>query len=159
MSDKIPLNDVLAAIDNRDYGWYSRLPEEQKKKWSSWLFLRYASSVKGSGQEDALLNTNDFVNKNYVDLYKHDELIWKLFCLTGTGKKQYHEWIKGPNTKKKTDKVSELISEIYPHLKSDEIELFQILNNVSDIKQLAEDAGKSQEQIDEIFGKKKRSKK
>jgi len=33
------------------------------------------------------------------------------------------------------------------------------LNNVSDIKQLAEDAGKSQEQIDEIFGKKKRSKK
>ena len=98
-------------------------------------------------------------NKNYVDLYKHDELMWKLFCLTGTGKKQYHEWIKGPNTKKKTDKVSEFISEIYPHLKSDEIELFQILNNVSDIKQLAEDAGKSQEQIDEIFGKKKRSKK
>lgn len=159
MSDKLPLNDVLAAIDNRDYGWYSRLPEEQKKKWSSWLFLRYASSVKGSNQEDALLNTNDFVNKNYVDLYKHDELMWKLFCLTGTGKKQYHEWIKGPNTKKKTDKVSEFISEIYPHLKSDEIELFQILNDVSNIKQLAEDAGKSQEQIDEIFGKKKRSKK
>lgn len=159
MSDKLPLNDVLAAIDSRDFSWYSRLPDEKKKKWSSWLFLRYASSVKGSGQSDALLNTNDFVNKNYTDLYKHDELMWKLFCLTGTGKKQYHEWIKGPNTKKKTDKISQFISEIFPHLKSDEIELYQMINDDSEIKQLAQDAGKSQEQIDEIFGKKKRKKK
>ena len=45
MSDKIPLNDVLNAIDKRDFDWYSHLPEEQKKKWSSWLFIRYASSV------------------------------------------------------------------------------------------------------------------
>ena len=159
MTDKIPLNDVLNAIDRRDYNWYSNLPDEQKKKWSSWLFLRYASSVKGSGAEDALLNTNEFVNKHYVDLYKHEELMWKLMCLTGTGKKQYHEWIKAPNSKKKTDKVSEFVSELYPHLKSDEVELFQILNSVSDIEQLAQDAGKSQEEIDEIFGKKKKSKK
>ena len=34
MSDKIPLNDVLNAIDRRDFDWYSRLPDEQKKKWS-----------------------------------------------------------------------------------------------------------------------------
>ena len=159
MTDKIPLNDVLNAIDRRDYNWYSNLPDEQKKKWSSWLFLRYASSVKGSGAEDALLNTNEFVNKHYVDLYKHEELMWKLMCLTGTGKKQYHEWIKAPNSKKKTDKVSEFVSELYPHLKSDEVELFQILNSVSDIEQLAQDEGKSQEEIDEIFGKKKKSKK
>ena len=159
MTDKIPLNDVLNAIDRRDYNWYSNLPDEQKKKWSSWLFLRYASSVKGSGAEDALLNTNEFVNKHYVDLYKHEELMWKLMCLTGTGKKQYHEWIKAPNSKKKTDKVTEFVSELYPHLKSDEVELFQILNSVSDIEQLAQDAGKSQEEIDEIFGKKKKSKK
>lgn len=159
MTDKIPLNDVLNAIDRRDYNWYSNLPDEQKKKWSSWLFLRYASSVKGSGAEDALLNTNEFVNKHYVDLYKHEELMWKLMCLTGTGKKQYHEWIKAPNSKKKTDKVSEFVSELYPHLKSDEVELFQILNSVSDIEQLAQDAGKSQEEINDIFGKKKKSKK
>ena len=159
MTDKIPLNDVLNAIDRRDYNWYSNLPDEQKKKWSSWLFLRYASSVKGSGAEDAILNTNEFVNKHYVDLCKHEELMWKLMCLTGTGKKQYHEWIKAPNSKKKTDKVSEFVSELYPHLKSDEVELFQILNSVSDIEQLAQDAGKSQEEINEIFGKKKKSKK
>ena len=63
------------------------------------------------------------------------------------------------NKYKKKDTVSEFISELYPHLKSDEVELFQILNSVSDIEQLAQDAGKTQEEINEIFGKKKRKKK
>lgn len=159
MTDKLPLNDVLGAIDSRDFGWYSRLSEENKKKWSSWLFLRYISSVKGNNSTDALLNTNEFVNKYYKDLYKHEELIWKLMCLTGTGKKQYHEWIKPPTSNKKSNKVSEFILEIYPNLKSDEIELLQKLNSVSDFEQLAVDMGKSQEEINEIFGKKGSKKK
>jgi len=159
MADKIPLNDVLSAIDRRDFDWYARLPSDDKKKWSSWLFLRYASSVKGSGAEDAVLTTNDFVNKHYNDLYKHEELIWKLMCLTGTGKKQFHEWIKAPNSRKKTDTVSQFVSQVYPTMKSDEIELFRSLNSDNDIKRMAVDMAMDDKSIDEIFGKKKRKKK
>ena len=159
MSDKIPLNDVLNAIDRRDYGWYSRLPAEQKKKWSSWLFVRYVSSVKGSSTGDALLDTNEFVNKNYNDLYKHEELIWKLMCLTGTSKKQFHEWIKPPTSTKKKDKISEFVSEQYPHMKADDIELYRQLNSDDDIKRMAIDMAMDDKSIDEIFGKTKRKKK
>lgn len=159
MSDKLPLNDVLNAIDRRDFDWYSNLSDDMKKKWSSWLFVRYTSSVKGSGASDALLNTNEFVNKYYTDLYKHDELMWKLMCLTGTGKKQYHEWIKPPTSTKKKDKVSEFVSEIFPHMKSDEIELYRKLNSDDDIKRMAIDMGMLDKDVDEIFGKKKRKKK
>jgi len=159
MSDKLPLNDVLNAMDRRDFDWYANLSDEHKKKWSSWLFLRYASSVNGKSRDDALLNTNEFVNKHYVDLYKHDELMWKLFCLTGSGKKEFHQWIKAPNSKKKTDKVSEFVSEVYPHLKNDEVELFMEINDENEIRQLALDLGKSEKELEEIFGKKKRKKK
>lgn len=159
MSDKIPLNDVLQAVDRRDFGWYARLSDEHKKKWSSWLFLRYVSSVKGSNAGDALLDTNEFVNKNYTDLYKHEELIWKLMCLTGTGKKQFHEWIKPPTSTKKKDKISEFVVETYPHMKADEVELFRQLNSDDDIKQMAFDMGMLEKDIEEIFGKKKRKKK
>ena len=31
MSDKMPLNDVLNAIDKRDFDWYSRLPMNRKR--------------------------------------------------------------------------------------------------------------------------------
>ena len=160
MSDKqLPLNDVLNSLDRRDYDWYSRLPDDDKKKWSSWLFIRYASSVKGKDAGEALLNTNEFVNKHYTDLYKHDELIWKLMCLTGTGKKQFHEWIKPPTSAKKKDTVSEFVADTFPHLKPDEVELFIKLNDASDIEQLAQDVGKTKDEIGEIFGKKKRKKK
>ena len=40
MAEKIPLKEMLGAMDRKDFDWYSRLSEEKKKQWSSWLFLR-----------------------------------------------------------------------------------------------------------------------
>ena len=51
MATKLPLNDVLNAIDRRDFNWYANLDAEKKKAWSSWLFVRYASSTKGKDKE------------------------------------------------------------------------------------------------------------
>ena len=99
------------------------------------------------------------MNKHYGDIYKYDELVWKLMCLTGTGKKQYHEWIKPPNAKIKTDKISQFVSETYPTLNGREIELFLMLNNVSDLKQIASDMGMPDNEISEIFDKKKAKRK
>lgn len=157
--DKIPLNEVLNAIDKQDFNWYSELTPERKKKFSSWLFLRYASSVQGKSKDDALLNTNEFVNKHYGDIYKHEELVWKLLCLTGSGKKEYHAWIKAPNSRVKTDKVSQFVKDTFPTMKGDEIELFLKLNNVSDMKQMAVDMGLTGKEIDDIFGKTKTKRK
>ena len=159
MAAKIPLNEVLNAIDRKDFNWYANLDAEKKKAWGSWLFIRYASSTKGKDRDDLLLNTNEFVNKHYGDIYKYDELVWKLMCLTGTGKKQYHEWIKPPNSKIKKDTISQFVAELYPDMKGDEIELFLKMNDVSDLKQMALDMGMTDTEISEIFDKKKRKKK
>jgi hypothetical protein len=159
MAAKLPLSDVLGAIDRRDFNWYGNLDAEKKKAWSSWLFIRYASSTKGKDRDDLLLNTNEFVNKHYGDIYKHEELVWKLMCLTGTGKKQYHEWIKAPNSKIKKDAISQFVSETYPTLNGREVELFLQMNDVADIKQMAIDMGMTDKEISDIFGKKKAKKK
>jgi len=159
MAAKLPLNDVLNAIDRKDFNWYANLDAEKKKAWGSWLFIRYASSTKGKDKEELLLNTNEFVNKHYGDIYKYDELVWKLMCLTGTGKKQYHEWIKPPNSKIKKDTISQFVSETYPTMNGSEVELFQKMNDVSDLKQMAGDMGMTDKEISEIFGKTKRKKK
>ena len=159
MAEKIPLKEMLGAMDRKDFDWYSRLSEEKKKQWSSWLFLRYASSAKGKDKEDILLNTNEFVNKYYKDLFKYPELLWKLFCLTSTGKSQFHEYIKPPNSRVKTDNVSQFILRMFPHMKSDEIDLFRSLNSIDDIKQMAKDFGLTDKELDEVFGLVKKRKK
>lgn len=159
MADKIPLKESLGAMDRKDFDWFSNLSEEKKKQWSSWLFLRYASSAKGKDKEDVLLNTNEFVNKYYKDLFKYPELMWKLFCLTSTGKNQFHEYIKPPNSKVKTDKISQFILQMFPHMKSDEVDLFRQLNSDDEIKRMAIDFGLTDKEIDEVFGSAKKRKK
>ena len=88
-------------MDRKDFDWFSNLSEEKKKQWSSWLFLRYASSAKGKDKEDVLLNTNEFVNKYYKDLFKYPELMWKLFCLTSTEKINFTNILNHPIQKSK----------------------------------------------------------
>ena len=153
-ADKIPLNEMLDAIDRKDFGWYSRLPAERKKLWSSWLTLRYASTVSGKNEAEALLNTNEFVNKHYGDLYHHPDLIWRLFCLTSSGKKERHNWIKGPNSVKKKDKVAAFLSDVYPAMKAEDITLMRQMNTDKELKQIAIDLAYTEKEIKEIFGRK-----
>ena len=90
MAAKIPLSDVLNAIDRKDFNWYANLDAEKKKAWSSWLFIRYASSTKGKDRDDLLLNTNEFVNKHYGDIHKHEELTYDFTVCSRTI--SYYEW-------------------------------------------------------------------
>jgi hypothetical protein len=56
-----------------------------------------------------------------------------------------------PKAKRKKDKVEELIREIFPLAKSDEVELLLSINTKEDLKVLAEINGIDDKEIKEIF--------
>ena len=149
----IALKDVMAAIDKKDRGFYNRLTDEQKKAFSAWMMMRYASSVQGRNSAHYLFMVNELVNKNFSDVNKHPELQWLLLSACGSGKVEFHPYVKPPNAKKKKDKISEFVYSIYPRLKRDELELFLTLNSKEDLKGLAEANGYSDKDIADIFGK------
>ena len=62
----LPLKTVMAAIDKRDKGWYNRLNAEQKKAFSTWMMMRYSSSVQGKNAAHFIFMVNELVNKNYA---------------------------------------------------------------------------------------------
>ena len=78
MSDKIPLNAILGALDAKDYGFYDQLTPEQQKTVAPFLLNRYMSIVKGSNDLAAyyLMATNQRVNTQYFELAKHPKLVW-----------------------------------------------------------------------------------
>lgn len=143
----------MLAIDKKDRGFYNRLSDEQKKAFSTWMMMRYASSVQGSNAAQYLFMVNELVNKNFSDVSRHPELQWLLLCAVGSGKAEFHPYIKPPNSKKKKDKVSEFLCSTHPHLKSDEIDLMLLLNTKDELKQLAESHGYDDKSIKDIFGK------
>ena len=149
----IPVQSVMGAIDTRNADFWDSLTEEQQKKFSAWIYMRYASACDSKIPEISqhyLRMINDFVNVGFNDLRHHPQLQLQLLCLAGIGKKQYHPWTKPPKGAKK-DKLTTWISEVFPHLKNDEIELFKSMNTEQDYKQLAEDLGYTDKQIKELF--------
>ena len=149
----IPLKDIMAALDKKDKGWYYRLTSEKKKAFSTWMMMRYASSVQGKDAAHYIYMTNELVNRDYSEVSKHPELQWLLLSACGVGKIQFHPYLKPPNAKKKKDKVSEFISSIHPHMKSEEIALLQEINSKDELKDYARSHGYDDKSIKDIFGK------
>lgn len=149
----IALKDIMAALDKKDRGFYSRLSDEQKKAFVPWMMMRYASSAQGRNAAHYLFMINELVNKNFSDVSKHPELQWLLMTAAGSGKVEFHPYIKPPNSKKKKDKVSEFILNEYPHLRDDEIEMMLSMNSKEDLVKLAQAHGYDDKSIKDIFGK------
>ena len=145
----LPLATELSNMDMRNFDFYSSLSDEQKKEISIWVLMRYMSS-SGSNSIDHLLTVNDFVNHNFNDLSKHPELQWKLLAVCGTGKKQFHPWVPPPRGKKK-NKLQSALSEIYPLLRIDEIDLMLKINTKEEIKEFLIDRGMEEKQVKEIL--------
>ncbi len=148
---QIPLADVMLAIDRKNRSWYDNLNDEQKKAFSAWMMMRYASSVQGGNAASYLFMVNECVNKNFMDLSKHPELQWLLFTLCGSGKKEFHPYIKPPGSRKKKNKVAEWLSEQYPLMKADEITMLMEINDTEDFKSLAREGGMTDKEIKELF--------
>lgn len=149
----IELKDVMGAIDRKNRNFYLDLTADQKKSFSAWMMMRYASSAQGNAGAHYLFMVNELVNKNFSDIGKHPELQWLLLSACGTGKPEFHPYIKPPNGRKKKDKITEFLSSVYPLYKQDELDLIQTLNSKEDLKGLAEAHGLSDKDIAEIFGK------
>jgi hypothetical protein len=147
----LQIKDIMAAVDRKDYNYYTNLTDEQRKSMNLWMTQRYASSVQGKFAGHYLVMVNEFMNTNWSDVSKHPELQWKLMCLAGTGKVQFHPFVKVPKAKRKKNKVEELVRDLFPLLKNDEIELFLKMNSNDDIKELAIESGVDDKTLDEAF--------
>lgn len=149
----IPLKEVMAAIDKKDRNFYARLTPEQKKAFSPWMMMRYCSSAQGRHSADYIFMTNELVNKDFSEVSKHPELQWLLLSACGSGKIEFHPYLKPPNARKKKNKVFEFIYSIYPHMKAEDIEELITLNDKASLKQLAKEHGYDDKTIKDIFGK------
>jgi hypothetical protein len=152
--DKLSIKSETAALDRKDVDFYDSLSDEEKKKFSPYLMLRYSASVDGDPDMQAwyLLATNERVNKNFFDISTsaHKKLQW-LLCTTVSPNlgNQHHYWL-GTKKSEKDTKSIKFLTQLYPGLKPDDIELLAELNTKSDLKELAKQHGWTSEQIKSI---------
>lgn len=149
MSKKIPLDKMLHAIDNNDQHFYENLDEEQKKEWSAWLSMRYASSATGSDAYHYLLMVNSLVNVDFNTLRNHPDLQWKLLSLCGTGSKSFHPWIAPPK-KGKRSKAYDFLLETYPQMNPKDVQDLCDILSKEELIQLCLESGLDKKQAKDI---------
>lgn len=153
--DKLSINNEMAQLDAKNTEFYDELTDEERKKFSTYLMLRYAASVQGSAdlQEWYLRATNDRINQNFFDLNRHPKLQW-LLCTTvspGMGP-QRHYWQASKKKDSNNSKAIKFIVKLYPHIKEDEAELLASINTERDLKELARKMGMTDQDIKKELG-------
>ncbi|MDA9302719.1 hypothetical protein N8072_00925 [bacterium] len=137
----LSIKTEMSAIDTKNRAWYNSLTDEEKKKVSPWMLMRYASSVKHDiteFEEHYLEWTNELVNVHFNTLRHHPELQMQLLQVVGIGKNQFHPWL-APGKRGKSDKMVELVAGKYPHLNDDEINIYLNTLTTKQTKDLQED--------------------
>jgi hypothetical protein len=139
--DKLSIANEMQEFDRKNRDFYDNLSEEEKKKFSPFLMIRWGSSVNGSPDLQAyyLISANEKLNKNFFDINtaKHKKFQWLLATTVSPGMgKQYHQWIS-PKKRENNNKAIKFLRELYPTAKDDELELLAQLNDTKELKQQA----------------------
>ena len=144
MTDKLNIANEMRAFDNKDRNFYRNLTDEERKKFSNYLMIRWGSSVQGSPelQQYYLLSCNKNLNKHFFDLAKYPELQWLSATTVSPGMGTFrHDWIKQKKRDGSNNKTIKFLRQFYPELKEDELELLAKINTTEDLKQLAREHG------------------
>ena len=147
--DKLSIQNEMMCFDRKDRNFYSSLTDEERKKFSNFLMIRWGSSIQGSAELQGyyLQSSNHYVNKHFFAINRHPKLQW--LCATavspGLGT-QRHQWIAPKKKEAGASGIRKQIAELFPHLKDDEVELMSKINTKKDIdaylKQLGQEIKK-----------------
>ena len=124
--DKLSIQNEMSQFDRKNRGFYDSLTDEERKKFSNYLMIRWGSSVQGSRelQEFYLIATNERLNKHFFAINRHPRLQW--LCATavspGLGAHR-HQWIAPKKKEGSTSAVRKQLSELFPQMKSDDLDV------------------------------------
>jgi hypothetical protein len=138
---ELDLTRVLKAIDQKSYDFYDNLTDKEKKEFQAFVMMRFISNSAGDReiQEWFVEMTNEFLNKNYWEISKYKELTWKLCAAVGTGIPTFHQYL--PAKKIELDKFENLLSELYPAMKLDDIKMLSSMMDENDREDLFDKMG------------------
>ena len=142
--DKLHIRNEMKQLDRKNRGFYDELTDEERKKISLYLMIRWSSSVDAGAdmQEYYIQSCNHFLNKKFFSINRHPRLQW--LCATavspnlGSFDHQYIKFKKkdpGPNEAKKQ------LTKLYPNMKMSDIETLAAVIDRKDLREYLREHG------------------
>jgi hypothetical protein len=142
--DKLSIQNEMTQFDLKNREFYNELTDEERKKFSNYLMIRWGSCVQGSRdlQEFYLIATNERLNKRFFDINRHPRLQWLAATTVSPGMGTHrHQWIAPRKKEAGASAIRKQLAEWYPHLKDDELDLLAKITTKKDIVEYLKRAG------------------
>ena len=144
MSDKLNIAIEMRQLDRKNRNFYDELTTEEKKKFSTYLMIRWGSSVDGAQelQEYYVQSCNHYLNKKFFEISRHPKLQW--LCATAVSPDMgalRHTWIAPKKKEAGASARRKQLQQMYPTYKDDEIDVMMKIVTDKEIKQYFKDLG------------------
>ena len=145
MSDKLSIANEMTQFDRKNRRFYDELTDEERKKFSNYLMIRWGSAVQGNRdlQEFYLIACNQRLNKHFFAINRHPKLQW--LCATtvspdlGTHR---HSWIAPKKKEGSTSAVRKQLAELYPNMKSYELDVMSAITTKKELDAYLRELGR-----------------
>ena len=137
--DKLDIINEMRQLDAKNRDFYDELTPEERKKFSTFLMVRWGSDVNGSReiQEYYVQSVNHYLNKHFFTMHRHPKLQWLMATAASPGMgAMRHNWIAPKKKEAGASAIKKQLRELYPHFKDDEIDLMAELTDKKEIAQL-----------------------
>lgn len=146
MSDKLNIGNEMREFDRKNRAFYDSLTEEEQRKFSPYLMVRWGSAVTGSRelQEFYVIATNERLNKHFfsINTARHKKLQWLMATTVspdfGT---QKHIWIAPKKRESGASAKRRQLAEIFPHYRDDELDVMMTVVDQREIDDWFKQAG------------------
>lgn len=148
MTDRLHITNEMREFDRKNRKFFDDLTEEERKKFSPFLMIRWGSAVDGSQelQEFYVIATNERLNKHFFDINttRHKKLQWLMATSVSPGLGTHrHTWI-APKKRDRSDSAKKKqLKELFPHRRDDEIELLNEIVTQQEINDYIKKHGNS----------------
>jgi len=136
--DKLSIANEMTQFDRKNRKFYDELTDEERKKFSNYLMIRWGSAVQGSRdlQEFYVIATNQRLNRHFFAVNRHPRLQWLMSTTVSPGLgTQRHVWIAPKKREPGATGVRKQLAELYPHLKDDELD---VMTRITTAKELVD---------------------
>lgn len=142
--DKLSIVNEMSCFDRKDRGFYDSLTEEERKKFSNYLMLRWGSSVQGSSdlQGFYVIATNERLNKHFFAVNRHPKLQWLMATSVSPGMGTFkHQWIAPKKKDAGSNEIKKALMEAMPAMKADDINTLSKLITKKELKEWLREHG------------------
>lgn len=144
--EKLSIQNEMLQFDRKNRGFYDELTDDERKKFSNYLMIRWGSSVQGSRdlQEFYLIACNERFNKHFFAINRHPRLQWLCATTVSPGMGTHrHQWVAPKKKEGNTSAVRKLLAELFPNLKSDDLDVLSEITTKKELDAYLKELGQS----------------